>query len=205
MAAVNASDSATSTYLKAVLDRRAKDIEERISQGTDAGKLSKKDQNTLDALEKQNEKALAKATSDGMLDRAEYQRLAKALESESKSLDRMLKVKTPASNTGATGSNRAMQDQDGTLKLIQDMQKRMHQTIQKALSSGTISKAQGKSMDTLENSEQDVIDKALADGVVSKGEYAQIAKVQGNLSTKLKQYQREYSKASRSGRYSGKA
>lgn len=205
MAAVNASDSATSTYLKAVLDRRAKDIEERISKGADAGKLSKKDQNALDALEKQNEKALAKATSDGMLDRAEYQRLAKALDSESKSLDRMLKVKTPASNTGAAGSNRAMQDQDGTLKLIQDMQKRMHQTIQKALSSGTISKTQGKSMDTLENSEQDVIDKALADGVVSKGEYAQIAKAQGNLSSKLKQYQREYSKAGRSGRYNGKA
>jgi hypothetical protein len=205
MAAASVSDSTTSTYLKGVLDRRGQDIEERISKAIESGKLSKKDRAALEQMEKDNDRAQAKATTDGMLDRAEYQRLAKALDSESRSLDRMLKVKASSTDTGTSGSNRAMQDQDGTLTLIQDMQKRMHETIRKALSSGTISKAQAKAMDTQEQSEQDLIDKALADGMVSKGEYAQISKAQSSLGAKLKQYQRDYAKTSRSGGYNGRA
>lgn len=200
MPSVKAADSSTSTYLKGVLDRLDNNLEERVSDAVEAGKLSKRDQATLARQEKQNEQAVTKAMSDGILDRAEYQRLAKAMDTEGRTLDRMLKVRTSTKSSGASGSNRAMSDQDGTLKLIQNMQKRMHETVQKALSDGTISKAQGKVMQKQEDAEQDVIDKALADGTVSKGEYTQISKVQSSLSSKLKQYQRQYKKSSSSNR-----
>lgn len=200
MPSVKAADSSTSTYLKGVLDRLDDNLEERVSNAMESGRLSKRDQASLARQEKQNEQAVTKAMSDGILDRAEYQRLAKAMDVEGRTLDRMLKVKSSTKSSGASGSNRAMSDQDGTLKLIQNMQKRMHETIQKALSAGTISKAQGKALQKLEDSEQGVIDKALADGTVSKGEYTQISKAQSSLSSKLRQYQSAYRKSASSSR-----
>jgi len=203
MSTVTSPATATSDYLKAILDRRAKDMDERLAAGVEAGKITKSDQAALGRQDKQNAQALAKATSDGILDRTEYQRLVKALGTESRSLDRILKVKTAPTDT--SGNTRPMEDQDGALKLIQDMQKRMHETIQKALSGGSIGKSQGKSLDTQETAEQGIIDKALADGVVSKGEYAQIAKAQSSLGNKLKQYQSDYRKNGSKGGLNSKA
>ena len=200
MSNVTSSASSTSSYLKDILDRRQNSIQERIDEAVKSGKLSTKNQASLDTTEKNTSQELKNSMADGILDRAEYQRLLRALNTESASLDRMLKVKTVTPKANASsGSALPMKNQNQTLSMIQDMQKRIHETVQKALSSGSISKAQGTALDKLESSEQDSIDQALENGVISKGEYAQIAKAQSAVSNKLTQYQRESLKKQGSG------
>jgi len=115
----------------------------------------------------------------------------RALDNESASLDKILKVNTAATKTKtktSSGNPLPMQDQDQILMRIQDMQKRMHETLIRALSAGTISKKQGEALTQLETSEQEYIDKAMADSSISKGEFTQISKVQSTVSTTLSKY-----------------
>jgi len=200
MSNIASTSSSISTYLKDILERRRDSIEERIDDSDSDGKLSKKNKASVEKMDASIDKMQKNALADGILDRAEYKRLMRALDTESTSLDRILKVKTTKTKANASSGNPLpMQDQDQTLKLIQDMQKRMHETITKALSAGTISKKQGEALTSLETSEQNIIDKAMADGSISKGEFAQIGKAQSSVSIKLSQYQR----AQRQNRYSG--
>ncbi|MBI4805351.1 MAG: hypothetical protein HY795_08960 [Desulfovibrio sp.] len=197
---VTATSSSISSYLKDILERRRDSIEERIEDNDSDGKLSKKNKASLEKMDASIDEMQKKALADGILDRAEYQRLMRALDTESASLDKILKVKTTKTTANASsGSPLPMQDQDQTLKLIQNMQKRMHETITKALSAGTISKKQGEALTKLETSEQEFIDKAMADGSISKGEFAQIGKAQSALSNTFSKYQ----KAQRQNKYSG--
>jgi NCAIR mutase (PurE)-related protein len=190
MSTVGTSTQATSAsdYFRELIARRDKSLEEAIGTADENGQLSAKNKAALEKQSAKTDALVERALKDGKVTQQEFQKIAKAQENEKALLTWLTKDK-PVKPSKEAGDPRPMDGQDRTLAAILDKQKKLHETVKKALASGKLTAPQKEALQKLETAEGKEIDKAMADGVLTRGEYALVTKAQTGLTNRLNGYQ----------------
>lgn len=189
MSAVSTATQATSAsdYFRELIARRDKSIEDAIGEAEQNGQLGVKDKATLEKRSAKTDALVEQALKDGKISQQEFQKIAKAQENEKALLTWLTKDK-PVKPAKDAGDPRPVDAQDRTLAAILEKQKKLHETVKKALSSGKLTAPQKEALQKLETTEAKELDKAMADGVLTRGEYARVTKAQSSLESRVSAY-----------------